>query len=196
LKRLTQKVVAAECCALCNTTLGPDHRHLVEPHSRRIECACTACALLFENQSGRYRLTARDPVQLRDFVLDSMQWDALGVPINLAFFFENSVLGRVVALYPSPGGATESLLPLSAWNEIAASNPRLQRMQPDVEALLVNRNQDPPLYFIAPIDRCYELVGTIRRHWSGFTGGDEVWTKIDQFFEDLRSSSIADAANA
>jgi len=61
-------------------------------------------------------------------------------------------------------------------------------MQADVEALLVNRSQDAREYFIAPIDKCYELVGTIRVHWRGLSGGDEVWRAIDKFFAQLRRS--------
>jgi Family of unknown function (DUF5947) len=211
LKRLAQKPAPVERCGLCNVALGGDHRHLVDVQSRRIECACTPCALLFENQSGRsistpqenevrrgprYRLVPRDAVVLRDFALDDLQWEALSIPIDLAFFFYNSASGKVVAFYPSPAGATESLLPLDAWDEIVVRNLRLQQMQPDVEALLVNRVRETREYFIAPIDRCYELVGIIRRYWSGFSGGDEVWRKLAEFFEMLRKASPAGAAHA
>ena len=41
------------------------------------------------------------------------------------------------AFYPSPAGATESLLPLETWEELAAANPLLASLEPDVEALLV-----------------------------------------------------------
>jgi Family of unknown function (DUF5947) len=54
-----------------------------------------------------------------------------------------------------------------------------------VEALLVNRVGDKRMYFIAPIDKCYELVGTIRAHWKGLSGGEEVWREIDGFFAQL-----------
>jgi Family of unknown function (DUF5947) len=191
LKRLVQKPLPVERCGLCNVAVPPDHRHLIDPQSRRIECACTACALLFENQTGRYRLVPRDAVLLRDFVLDDLQWEALGLPINLAFFFRNSAMGKIVALYPSPAGATESLLALDTWEEIVAQNPRLQHLQADVEALLVNRISKPYQYFIAPMDRCYELVGIIRRYWRGFSGGDEVWERIAALFSTLSPYAAA-----
>ena len=76
---------------------------------------------------------------LRDFALDDQQWDSLLIPISLAFFFHSSSAGRVLAYYPSPAGATESLLDLEYWDAIAERNPVLKRMEPDVEALLVNR---------------------------------------------------------
>ncbi len=43
------------------------------------------------------------------------------------------------AYYPSPMGATESLLRLEAWKELEAANPVLATLEPDVEALLVDR---------------------------------------------------------
>ena len=193
LRRLVQKPSPVERCGLCDVALQPEHRHLIDPQSRRIECACTACALLFENQTGRYRLVPRDAILLRDFVLDDLRWESLGVPVNLAFFFRNSAIGKMVALYPSPAGATESPLSLDTWEEIVAQNLPLQHLQADVEALLVNRISDPHQYFIAPIDRCYELVGIIRRHWRGFSGGDEVWERIAAFFNSLRPYAPAEA---
>ena len=61
-------------------------------------------------------------------------------------------------------------------------------MLPDVEALLANRVGDKRAYFIAPIDKCYELVGTIRKHWKGLSGGEEVWREIDEFFTRLTNA--------
>ena len=68
-------------------------------------------------------------------------------------------------------------------------NPALQKMEADVEALLVNRAQGAREYFIAPMDACYELVGTIRMHWRGLSGGDAVWCEIEKFFAKLRAQS-------
>ena len=91
---------------------------------------------------------------------------------------------------PSPAGATESLLPLSSWQQIAANNPVLASMEDDVEALLVNRtHQENPQYFLAPIDECFKLVGLIRGRWRGLSGGVEVWQEIQQFFNGLRARS-------
>jgi hypothetical protein len=197
LKRLAKRAEPVERCGLCAVPIGPEHRHLVDPESRRIECACTACALLFENnQSGRYRLVPRDPVLLSDFALDDVQWEYLGLPINLAFLFYNSAMQKMVALYPSPAGATESQLPLDAWQALVEQNPRLQALLPDVEALLVNRISKPHRYYIAPIDRCYALVGLIRRHWQGFSGGDELWQKVSEFFETLAPNARSEGVNA
>ena len=80
-------------------------------------------------------------------------------------------------MYPSPAGATESLLPLKAWNSLVANNLVLARMEPDVEALLANRVETKREYYLAPIDVCFELVGLIRVHWRGLAGGDLVWAR-------------------
>jgi Family of unknown function (DUF5947) len=160
---------------------------------RRLHCACDACAMLFSSQAGtKYRRVPRDIKLLNDFQISNADWDSLLIPINLAFFFQNSMDSRVSALYPSPAGATESLLPLEAWNGIVQNNPILQQMEPDVEALLVNRvglarDAAPAEYYVVPIDACYQLVGLIRLHWRGLSGGTEVWKEIGDFFTRLRS---------
>jgi len=63
-------------------------------------------------------------------------------------------------------------------------------MEADVETFLVNRVGKPAEYYIVPIDECYRLVGLIRMHWRGLSGGTEVWKEIHQFFGDLKSRSI------
>jgi hypothetical protein len=175
-----------ERCELCSTALAPQHRHLLELEHHRITCACEACALLFGGDARqRYRLIPRDVLRLAGFVMDDHEWESLLLPINLAFFVHSSAAGRVVALYPSPGGVMESALDLAYWNAIAARNPVLATFEPDVEALLVNRLSKPPLYYRAPLDCCYRLVGVLRTHWRGLSGGDEVWRQIDRFFAEL-----------
>jgi hypothetical protein len=184
---------AVEHCELCSAELHHDHPHLVELASRQLLCACDACAMLFDGmERSKYKRVSRFTRFLQDFAMTDAQWDSLIIPINLAFFFQSSIEGRTVALYPSPAGAIESLLTLDAWNEIVEANPVLRHMQPDVEALLVNRigRRDkaiPPEYYIAPMDRCYQLVGLIRANWKGLSGGAEVWDEIDRFFADLRA---------
>ena len=111
------------------------------------------------------------------------------LPINLAFFFKSTADGKQVALYPSPAGPTESLLALDTWDEIVQDNAILKEMEPDTEALLVNRVGSTRQYYLVPIDECYKLVGLIRAHWRGLSGGAEVWTEIEQFFAGLRERS-------
>jgi hypothetical protein len=183
---------AVEQCELCSAGLAQEHPHLVEVASRQILCACDACATLFDGmEKSKYKRVSRRAEYLIDFEMTDGQWETLLIPINMAFFFSSSIEGRVIALYPSPAGAVESLLPLEAWNEIAGSNHALSHLRPDIEALLVNRvghahGLTEAEYYIAPIDECYKLVGLIRSNWRGLAGGTEVWAEIGQFFSDLR----------
>ena len=83
----------------------------------------------------------------------------------------------------------ESTLDLEYWDAIVARNPVLKQLEPDVEALLVNRLSEVPQYLRAPIDHCFRLVGTIRTNWSGLSGGSQVWKEIGNFFERLNAAS-------
>jgi Family of unknown function (DUF5947) len=114
------------------------------------------------------------------------EWTALRLPIDLAFFVHITSAERVIAFYPSPAGCTESLLDLTAWQDIVQRNPEIARIRPDVGALLVNRTRGERQYFIAPIDECYRLTGIIRQYWRGLSGGDELWQQVARFFEALR----------
>ena len=177
----------AERCDLCGVRLAEDHLHLLHVADGRLFCTCAACALLLGHRTdGRYRLAPDRVRRLAAFSMSDAQWDALGVPVDLAYFHWSTRLGRRVGFYPSPFGATECLLPLEAWDEIAVANPILDTAEPDVEALLVNRTRGQREAYLAPIDACYRLVGVVRTRWSGFTGGD-VWAAVDRFFAELRS---------
>lgn len=182
-----------EQCEMCSAELRTEHPHLIDLTQRRMHCACDACAMLFSGRAGtKYRRVPRDIRLLSNFQISDAEWDSLLIPINLAFFFQNGVDSRVSALYPSPAGATESLLPLEAWTSIVQSDPILNKMEPDVEAFLVNRvglarGVSAAEYYIVPIDACYKLVGLIRIHWRGLSGGTEVWKEIGDFFTQLRT---------
>lgn len=66
-----------------------------------------------------------------------------------------------------------------------AANPVLGSLAPDVEALLVNRVRGARGHWVVPIDECHALVGLIRMHWRGFTGGREMWEELAGFFGEL-----------
>jgi hypothetical protein len=186
-----------EHCDLCSIALPPLHRHLLEMSNRQIACACDPCALRFENViDGRFKLIPRDTRALPDFQMSDFEWEGMSLPINLAFLFYSTPKDRMMALYPSPAGATESLLPLTAWESLVAANPILSEMQHDVEALLVNRVEETREYFLAPMDICFELVGLIRVHWRGLSGGEELWNEIDGFFGRLKKNAIIVRAQA
>lgn len=191
LRRFARPTPTGEQCEFCSSPLNPGHRHLLEVAHRKIVCACEPCALRFENVIGRWKLIPRDAQALPSFHMSDMEWDGFALPINLAFFFQSTPAAKVVAMYPSPAGATESLLPLGAWQSLVTSNPPLAAMEPDVEALLVNRLGQTGEYYIAPIDVCFELVGLIRLHWRGLSGGDKAWEEVKGFFGRLRTGTAA-----
>jgi len=190
LRRFAQPSAPQERCELCNMALAPVHRHLLEVANRRVYCACDACALRFQGViAGRFKLIPRDAHRVAGMTISDTQWEGMALPINMAFFLFSTPAGKMIALYPSPAGATESLLPLETWSALVTANPVLGRMEPDVEALLVNRVGEASDYLIAPIDACFELAGLIRMHWRGLSGGDEVWRRIGGFFEKLKAEA-------
>ena len=179
---------ATERCELCGSGLGAVHQHLVEPASRRLLCACESCVgEIAAAPDSEYRVVPRGTRLLREFQMTDAEWDALRLPIDMAFLFHSTPESRPVALYPGPAGATESLLSLDAWEQLVASNPVLADLEPDVEALLVNRIDGAREYYRVPIDRCFALVGLIRTRWRGLSGGAEAWQGISHFFAELRN---------
>jgi hypothetical protein len=187
-------VVEEERCELCGEPVPPEHRHLVDLQTRQLMCACRACKILFDKGAaggGHYRLVPERRLSLEDFEIDDMTWGGLQIPVDMAFFFRNSALERVVAFYPSPAGPTESLLELDTWDELERANPVLHTLEPDVEALLVNRSRGAGQYFLVPIEDPYRLVALIRQRWRGLTGGGDLWREIEAFFGDLTGRAKA-----
>ena len=125
-------------CEMCAEPLGDRHAHAVNVENRALLCACRACGLLLSRGGtvarGRYRAVPERYLNVPSFRLEPADWDDLQIPVRMAFFFRNSVLDQFVAFYPSPGGATESLLPLATWDRVLAANPGLPDALPDVEA--------------------------------------------------------------
>lgn len=198
LRRFARKRPPAERCELCGIELASHHTHLLEHEPRRIVCACDACSILFcGREDAKFLRVPRRVVLLDNFALTDLEWGAMMLPINLAFFVRGTD-GKTTAMYPSPAGPMESLIGLAPWEELFAGEPALRRIAPEVEALMVNRIGDPASYFIVPIDACYQLVGLIRTKWRGLSGGTEVWQAVGEFFADLdrRGSRASGAARA
>jgi hypothetical protein len=184
-----------ERCELCSQGLATTHSHLIEVARRKLLCTCEACAILFSGQGVKFKRVPRRVRSVPCFELSDADWNGLMVPINMAFFFESSLENRVIALYPSPAGAMESLLALESWHDIVARNPILNEMESDVEGLLINRlgysrGYSAAEYYVLPIDECYKLVGLIRMHWKGLSGGTEVWQELGEFFTSLKARSV------
>ncbi|MDA5286900.1 DUF5947 family protein [Streptomyces sp. Isolate_45] len=175
-----------ETCELCGVVVPEDgHRHLVETERRALVCACTACALLFDRPgavTGRFRAVPDRYLTDPGHRLDDNAWELLQIPVGVAFFFRNAALDRLVALYPSPAGATESELDPETWQTVLGSSRLAALLEPDVEALLLRRSAGRTECHLVPIDICYELVGRMRLLWQGFDGGAEARAALDAFF--------------
>jgi len=197
LQRFARRPASKERCDLCGSDVADEHAHLLEVEKRRLVCVCQACAILFDGGAGqRYRRVPTRIRYLEGFRMSDGQWESLLVPINMAFFFRSTASGIVTAMYPSPAGATESQLPLDTWRQIEDENPVLQSLEPDVEALLVNRLGEQrgfPVnrYYLLPIDQCFKLVGLVRTHWRGLSGGSELWQQLERYFAELAEAQHA-----
>jgi len=177
-------------CDMCGATLDETHPQLISLSDHTLLCACATCALLCEiGETHGFRRVSRKVLRLTEFTLPSGEWRALQIPVALAFFQYRSLESRVVAMYPGPAGAVECALRAAAWDGVLRANSALATLVPDVEALLVNRIEEPHQYFLVSIDRCYELVGTIRRQWRGLSGGVETAAAIRTFFAHLNDAA-------
>ena len=179
---------AGERCEMCSEDIADEHQHVVNVEGRQLMCVCRGCYLLFTDSTAqlRYRSVPDRYLHFPDLALGRLEWEALQIPVGLAFFFRNSMLDKTVGFYPGPAGATESELDLDAWSLITTADARLAMIADDVEALLVHvpDNRDPECYLV-PIDACYEFVGRLRMLWRGFDGGQQARAYIDDFFENI-----------
>ncbi|WP_369256195.1 DUF5947 family protein [Streptomyces sp. R35] len=186
---LTERPLRPERCELCAVALTEaDHRHLVDTEKRALVCACAACALLMEQPgaaAGRFRTVPARYLTDPGHRLDESAWEALQIPVGVAFLFRNAALDRLVALYPSPAGATESELEPATWTDVLGGSRLAELLEPDVEALLLRRTDGRCECHLVPIDICYELVGRMRLLWQGFDGGAEARAALDAFFADV-----------
>ncbi|AZQ38447.1 hypothetical protein EJ357_37465 [Streptomyces cyaneochromogenes] len=185
---LTERPPQPERCELCAVVVPEDHRHMVDTEKRALVCVCTACAVLMERPgaaAGRFRAVPARYLTDPGHRLDERAWEALRIPVGVAFFFRNAALDRLVALYPSPAGATESELEPDTWTEVLGGSKLAALLEPDVEALLLRRTDGRVECHLVPIDVCYELVGRMRLLWQGFDGGAEARAALDAFFADV-----------
>ena len=180
---------ADEWCELCGAGLPSEHRHLIHLDERRLLCACETCWSVRSGEAA-FRPAGVRTEWLEGFDLPDEAWASFSIPVGLAFFMRTGDPDRVVSFYPSPAGATESEIDANSWERLRALNPALERLEPDSEALIVNRMSDPHQHAIAPIDDCYKLVGLIKTSWEGISGGTGPELAIAQFFAELRVKAV------
>ena len=176
-------------CELCPKGVAENHRHLLHLTERRILCVCETCWAINSGEA-EYRPVGNRTVWLDEFQLTDEQWASFQIPIGLAFFMLSTESGGLVALYPSPAGATESELDLEAWGNLRDASPEVASLEADAEALIINRLATPPQQVIAPIDAAYRLVGMIKTSWEGLSGGAPVQEAIASFFADARERAV------
>jgi hypothetical protein len=179
----------AERCEMCATEIPAEHGHIADLEAASLLCACRACYLLF-TQPGKGKYQAVPDRYLADpqRVMSAAQWEQLEIPVGLAFFLRSSREdGKLTAFYPSPAGATECILNLERWEQLAEDHPLLGEPAADVEAALISRSADAVEYFLVPVDACYELAGRMRLLWHGFDGGAEARQSISDFLAMVRS---------
>ena len=137
----------------------------------------------------KYKRVPRDVTALDGLTISDAQWEALRLPIDLAFFYHSTPQARVVACYPSPAGATESLLELETWQELrrgASGAPRAaaRRSGAAGEPGAPRRGAPRPAIWCR---------STSASGWSASSAcigrdspaGAAVWEEIDRFFADL-----------
>jgi len=127
---------------MCGTPVDERHGHVVDVEHRSLMCACRPCFLLFTGDSATGRFRAVPDRYLYDPArpVTAVQWESLGIPVGAAFFLRGE--HGVAAFYPSPAGATECLLDLGAWAELAAAHPLLSAAVPEVEAILIHSDAE------------------------------------------------------
>jgi hypothetical protein len=182
-----------DMCELCGALAGEPHSHVIDITDRRLMCVCRPCHILFAHPgsgAGRFRSVPDRYVRLAQSEQSHLPWYEWPIPVGIAFVILSSTLGRAVAFYPSPAGATESNIEVGDWAELSRTVPELATMEPDVEALLVCRRRESCKAWIVPVDACYSLVGRIRKTWRGFEGGEQAWTEIDGFFARLGGDAL------
>jgi hypothetical protein len=189
---------AAERCELCRQPVDAQHVHVVDLEGRTLCCACRACSLLLSHPDavrGRYR-TVPDRVRVDPaFTISDEQWARLQIPVELAFIYFDTSVGRWLVAYPSVTGATHAELAAEPWSALAATS-LVRALAPDVEGLLVfGRRGRRRECFLVPIDLCYSLVGLARRQWRGFSGGSDFWREVDAFVADIHASARPLAAS-
>ncbi|HEX4374732.1 MAG TPA: DUF5947 family protein [Puia sp.] len=178
-----------EKCFFCGASLLQTHSHLADIGAMKFICTCEACKIIMSGKNGLVSLPQRY-LALENLDLSDELWADFLIPVNMAFFTISSSRNSAVAYYPAAAGATESKLKLDAWSRLVDLNPVLKNLTPDLEALLINRLDETPQYFLVPVDSCYELIGRIRISWKGIFGGKEVNDTIREFFKNVKEKSF------
>ncbi|MFD8492632.1 DUF5947 family protein [Amycolatopsis sp. NPDC059657] len=172
-----------EVCELCGTPVAARHAHLADTGGRRLLCACRACFLAFTHDS-RYRAVPERYLWDPGRPITGIDWELLDTPADSAFFLRRGL--QVTGFCPSPAGATECVLSPGLWTRLTVGHPLVTAAEPDVEAILLHKTARGTDCFLVPIDMCYRLVGTVRRHWTGLDGGRSMRARVEELFSEIK----------
>ena len=160
---------APSSAASCAARVPSDHRHLL--HLERAADPLRLRAVLGD-ALGRGRAAARRDARASGTGFDALR-RALGARSRSRSAWRSSASARsadgVVALYPSPGGGDGvRARPRRRGTSWWSANPVLADLEPEVEALIVDRLADPP----RPRDRADRPLLRARGDDQGALGGD------------------------
>lgn len=179
----------AEQCEMCAAPLAGEQRHLLDLAHHTFLSICTACALAFGPRganAGLYRLIPTRRLALLDFQATDELWAG---PVTMICLLRNSETGSVLAVYLDPSGVRESVFDLDCWKTLRTANPLLESLEPDVEALLLQRVGPAPASYIVPIDTCARLIGLLKNRQRNQVSRQEIWRAVGAFFADLQASA-------
>ena len=174
---------ASPRCELCSARIDDVHEHLLEVEAQSLACCCTACACLFDTATGG-RLRVRPTTRV--VAAEAIDVEVFATPIRVAW--AAVVRDEPRLAYPGPAGIVTHPLDAGTWTRMAEGMPVLASLAPDVEALLVDLRERPRA-FVVSIDRCFELAGIVRRHFSGLSGGTIVHREIEAFLRRLEAAA-------
>ena len=165
--------------AVLREPIADEHGHLVDLQAREPCCAPAAAATCSSTSEGagggHFRAVPDRYVAFAGLrARRRRSGTRLQIPVSVAFFFLNSSLGRVAAFYPGPAGATESELPLDAWDEVVAANPRLDdaaARRRGVPRAGRRRTGSRAECYIVPDRRLLRAGRPPAPLWRGFDGG-------------------------
>ena len=194
------QVVPGERCEMCAEPIAEEHQHVVGLESRSLMCTCRG-VLPALHRPGRHPALPGGAGPLLLLPRLHPRRRRVGRPADPGrawpSCFRNSVQDRVVAFYPSPAGATESELPLDAWDRIVEANPQLGLLLPDVEALLIHRSdrEHGDFSLHAGADRRLLRAGRHDAHRRGAasTAAQEARAAMDAFFAMVPSPAAGPA---
>lgn len=181
--------MTADHCEMCAALLaGDERRHLLDLAHHALLSICNACALAFGPRganAGSYRLIPTRHLALLNFQATDGLWAGSGRSAKIAYLLRSSEAGHVLAVYLDPAGARESAFDLEHWKTLLTANPLLDSLEPDVEALLINRMGQEQTFYIVPITTCSQLVGLLTEQGNE----QEIWKDPGAFFEKIQAGA-------